>query len=228
MRLRSKLLALVGGITTAVLILAGCLPTATPWAGTSGTRVGLVGDSQMYQLEHDTLNDANHHMTDALVALGYQVSTSDNIGANTGDLAAFETSTPKAGFPTPGAQVSVTVLGVNDMHAVSAGVPGTPYATAEANYAAWLDALATAGVGCHVLVEIPETTPWGLDQTGPPWNAFIDSQTSTRHVVVVPWASIVAQNPSYVGSDGVHQTTAGKAAFLAAIETAVAQCDSGS
>ena len=113
------------------------------------------------------------------------MSTSNEIGAKTADLAAFEASTPKAGFPTPGAQVSVTVLGVNDMHAESAGVSSVPYATAKANYAAWLDALAIAGVGCHVLVEIPETTPWGLDQTGPPWNALF----TARRAHETSWSS---------------------------------------
>jgi hypothetical protein len=165
-------------------------------------------------------------MTDTFVTAGYTVSVSSFVGASTGDLAGFVKSSPStAGWPDPGAQVTVTVLGVNDMHIdTTTGQPSTPVATAEANYKAYLNAVDAAGSQCDVLVEIPTTTPWGLNQTGPVWNAFLASAAGSRVAVVVPWAGMVAQHPEYVVADGVHETAIGKAAYLAAIRGAVGQC----
>jgi len=207
------------------LIVSGCLARPTPWVG-SGLRVGVAGDSEIYQLEHDTLNDSQHHLTDALVVAGFQVSTADVIGASTNDLAALLNHAPEtAGWPVPAPQITVTALGVNDMHIdADTGQPHTPVAAAQANLTAYLDQVDAAGSRCDALVEIPETTPWGLDGTGPVWNAFLASTAETHVVVVVPWASTVAQHPEYVRSDGVHQTTAGKTAYLAAILAAVRNC----
>src|SRR5262245_798711 len=207
-----------------LLLLSGCLPAPSAWVG-SGPYVAVAGDSQIYGLEHDALNDAQHHVTDAFVASGYEVSVSTLIGAATGDLAGFVQSSPStAGWPDPGPQITVTALGVNNIHIdTTTAPPSTPGATAEVNLTAYLNAVDAAGSKCDVLVEIPATTPWGLDRTGPSWNAFLASAAANRVAVVVPWAGIVAQHPEYL-SDGVHQTATGKAAYLAAILDAVRQC----
>jgi hypothetical protein len=213
------------GFLVVLLLLSGCLPLPSAWVG-SGPYVAVAGDSEIYQLEHDALNDAKHHMRDAFVADGYTVSLSSMIGATTGDLAGFVQSSPStAGWPDPGPHITVTALGVNDMHIdPTTGQPSTPLATAKANYTAYLNAVDAAGSQCDVLVEIPTTTPWGLNQTGPSWNAFLASAAESRVAVVVPWASMVAQHPEYLGADGVHQTAIGKAAYRAAILGAVGQC----
>jgi hypothetical protein len=213
------------GVLAVLLLLSGCLPSPSAWVG-SGPYVAVVGDSEIYQLEHDALNDAQHHMTDAFVAAGYTVSVSSMIGATTGDLAGFVQSSPStAGWPDPGPHITVTALGVNDVHTdTTTGRPSTPVATAKANYTAYLNAVDAAGGQCDVLVEIPNTMPWGLNQTGPLWNAFLASVAESRVAVVVPWSGMVAQHPEYLSADGVHQTPIGKAAYLAAILDAVGQC----
>jgi len=214
------------GFLAVLLLLSGCLPAPSAWVG-SGPHVAVAGDSQVYWLEHDALDDAQHHMTDAFVAASYTVSVSSLPGAKTVDLAEFvqSSSPPTAGWPDPGPQITVTALGVNDMRIdTTTGQPYTPVATAEANYTAYLNAVDAAGSKCDVLVEIPDTTPWGLNQTGPLWNAFLASAAASRVAVVVPWASTVAQHPEYLQDDGVHQTATGKTAYLAAILGAVGQC----
>jgi hypothetical protein len=104
------------GFLAVLLLLSGCLPSPSAWVG-SGPYVAVAGDSEIYQLEHDALNDAQHHMTDAFVAAAFTVSVSSLIGAKTGDLDRFVQSSPStAGWPDPGPQITVTALGVNDMH----------------------------------------------------------------------------------------------------------------
>ena len=213
------------GLLLALVVLAGCLGRGTPWTGT-GPRIGVVGDSEVYNLEHESFGDNTHRMTDALVEKGYQVSTSDIIGASTQDLARFNSLTSFAGFPDPGARVVVTAIGVNDLRTdPSTHTQATPIDQAESNYTAYLDALDKAGVACHVLVEIPETTQESLDQIGVVWNKFLADQASARNGVVMPWASTVAQHPEYVNStDGIHQTALGMFAYLGGIAAGVDQC----
>jgi hypothetical protein len=104
------------GFLGVLLLLSGCLPSPSAWVG-SGPYVAVAGDSEIYQLGHDALNDAQHHMTDAFVAAAFTVSVSSLIGAKTGDLDRFVQSSPStAGWPDPGPQITVTALGVNDMH----------------------------------------------------------------------------------------------------------------
>jgi lysophospholipase L1-like esterase len=206
-------------VIAVALVAAGCLPTPSAWTG-SGTHVAFVGDSITYNTEHDALNDTNHHLTDALVTSGYAVSSSDMIGANSTDLAGL------AAWPAPGASIVSIEIGTNDMHATN-GQPATPYATAEANYNTYLTAQNAAGVRCVVLVEISETTPWGLDVTGPVWNAFLASVAALRpagSTDIVPWAEQTAAHPEYLGSDGVHPTAAGKVALIDDITQAMNTC----
>lgn len=206
-------------VIAVALVAAGCLPIPSSWTG-SGTNVAFVGDSITCNTEHDALNDTNHHLTDALVTAGYAVSSSDMIGANTADLAGL------GPWPAPGAAIVSIEIGTNDMHATN-GQPATPYETAEANYNTYLAAQNAAGVRCIVLVEISQTAPWGLDVTGPVWNAFLASVAASRpdgSTDIVPWAEETAAHPEYLGSDGVHPTAAGKAALIADITQAMNTC----
>lgn len=193
------------------VIVAGCLPSPSLWVG-SGVRVGVVGDSIVYVTEHDTYKDANHHLTDALVAAGYAVSASDKIGATTTDLGTLPP------WPTPGAEIVSIELGTNDMDATTTpGQPSVAYAIAEANYNAYLVSLDAAGVRCVVLVEVALAPSWGLDVTGPVWNTYLASVAATRpagSTVIVPWAAQAIAHPEYVAGDGVHPTDAGKTALI--------------
>jgi hypothetical protein len=107
------------------------------------------------------------------------------------------------------------------------GQPATPYATAEANYNTYLAAQNAAGVRCIVVVEISQTSPWGLDVTGPVWNAYLASVVAARpkgSTEIVPWAEQTAVHPEYLESDGVHPTAVGKAALIADISEAMNTC----
>jgi hypothetical protein len=213
------------GILGAAIALAGCLPVSSPWLG-SGIRVGVVGDSEVYIVEHDTLGDQQHRLTDALVNSGYEVSTSDFIGATTADLDNFVGYTNYAGFPSPGTQIAAIDLGVNDLRLdPTTGQRASTIEQAEANYTAALDAFGHAGVACDVMVELPETTEESLDQIGAVFNAYLANEASARGGVVMPWASIVAQHPEYVNStDGIHETAVGKFAYMGAMVDAINQC----
>jgi len=220
-----RLAASIAVVTGGVVLISACLPQPSLWTG-SGLRVAVVGDSQIYMLQHDKFGDAEQNMTDALVASGYEVSTSDMIGAKATDLPPFMApSLDTAGWPATGPQIAVTALGVNDMHVDPTTEQSmTPISIAEFDYGVYLNFVDAAGSRCDVLVQIPETTPWGLNQTGAVWNAFLSSIASQSTAVVVPWASTVAQHPEYLGPDGVHQTAAGKVAYLGAITSALNTC----
>ena len=151
--------AIAAGVVAISIVAAGCLPKPSSWTG-SGTHVAFTGDSITYNTEHDALGDTNYRLTDALVAAGYAVASSDRIGANAVDLARLRP------WPAPGAEIVSIEIGTNDMQATN-GQPRTPYATAEANYNTYLAAQDAGRVRCIVLVEIAETAPWGLDVTGP-------------------------------------------------------------
>jgi hypothetical protein len=187
-----------------VVALAACLPKPSPYQG-AGPKVALAGDSQMYLVEHDFLGDQQYHLTDAVMAAGYQASVSSMIGAGSPDLKHLV-------WPSA-PNITVTVIGANDLHS------GVPLSTLETNvYWYW----AITGAACNVAAEVPETTPWGLDVSGPPYNAWLRSHAT----VTVPWASTVATHPEYLGSSGVHQTLTGKAAFRAALVDGIVACPS--
>jgi hypothetical protein len=230
-RLR-RVVWIVPAVLSAALALSGCLPASSPWTG-SGPRVAVAGDSEVFALQYSVSEQDGElvfayygGLTNALVQAGYQESTSAMVGATTSNLEPFQTSNSDAGWPSPGPQIDVTVLGTNDMHLTWFGTPTTPYATAESNLDNYLNATEGVGSRCHVLVQVPETNPWGLSVSGPTWNAFLDSEAARRIAVIVPWASEIAAHPEYVNADGVHQTTAGKAAYTAALVQATDQCAS--
>jgi hypothetical protein len=213
------------GCLLASVVLAACLPHSSDWTG-AGPRVGVVGDSEVYIIEHDALGDTQHHLTDALVNSGYEVSTSDMIGASTHDLADLMGYTSYAGFPSPGTQIAAIDLGVNDLRLdPNTGERMSTIDQAEANYTAYLDALGKARVACVVLVELPETTQESLDQIGAQFNTYLANQASARGGVVMRWASIIAQHPDYVNStNGIHETAIGKLAYTGALVNALNQC----
>jgi hypothetical protein len=182
----------------------------------------VVGDSEIFQLEHVSGFDAYHLMTDQLVAAGYRATSSSMIGATTTDL--FELmSTQGGGWPSPGPQILVTALGVNDRRInPSTGVSVVPLETSVATLELYLDATAAQ---CDVLMETPETTPWGLNVTAPAWNDELARIAAERNGVVVDWSAAVAANPNYVNPyDQVHQTGDGKQAYYAMIASAVGEC----
>ena len=208
----------LAGLAVGLMVLTSCLPPATPWVASTPTspRLAVVGDSQIYSVQHVTLGDDRHRMTDFFTSLGYAYSESSEVGAATTDLEPFGRK-GVAGWPDEAPQILVEALGTNDMHAQN-GASNVPIDVAEQNLTTYLDRLPSTRV---VFVEIPETTPWRLDQFGPAWNAFLADQAARRGGQVVPWASLLAQHltgpGAWAGSDQVHLTGIGKLAFLLAI-----------
>src|SRR6478672_11693141 len=82
-RLLGRRGAIAAGVVAISIVAAGCLPKPSSWTG-SGTHVAFTGDSITYNTEHDALGDTNYHLTDALVAAGYAVASSDRIGSQCG------------------------------------------------------------------------------------------------------------------------------------------------
>jgi hypothetical protein len=206
-----------------MLVGAACLEAAGPWVGpTDGIRVGVAGDSQVDNAQYGPPlkepNDQDHHVTDALNAAGYQASVAGTIGSNTRDLVNWPA------WPEPGAQTVVLAYGANDMDTTATGEPAVPIAEAEANLRAFLERVDPPDDGvdvCVVLVEMPElAVAWGHDVWGPQWNAVL----ATIADVVVAWSDLTEANPGYLGSDLVHQTAEGRAAYIDAMVAGVQAC----
>lgn len=70
---------------------------------------------------------------------------------------------------------------------------------------------------------IAETEPWGLDTSGPAYNAALRDLPS---VVIANWATIVEANPHFVGTDGVHLTSSGSVAYRELFLTTIDSCPS--
>ncbi len=208
-----------------VLSLSGCLSLATNYQGGDGLKVAVAGDSQIYQAENDpsnSLTTAISALKDPVTAENYQVSKSTLIGANTSDLLA-NPNTAFTGWPSV-PDIAVEDLGTNDLHVgPNTNQSYITLADAEKNLSQYL---VNTGAQCNVLIEVVETTPWGLDKTAPAWNAYLAQKVidDPSHNVLVPWKDIVASNPAYVGTDGVHQTSTGRAEFRSAILGGINQC----
>lgn len=193
----------------AVVLCAGCLPAPQPWTG-SGPRVAMTGDSLMYTAENgpglESPDDPeSRYLSDAV---GFSTSISTQVGATTSDLAGLSWS------ESP--DVIVVALGSNDLR--DGTVPASTALSNIAEHAArWPEA-------CLITVEVAETFPWNLDETAPPFNDGLASISD----VVVPWASIVAEEPELLLSDGVHHADEGSR-YRAEIASAVnsEQCQSG-
>jgi lysophospholipase L1-like esterase len=206
---------------SSIVFISACLPSPSPVQGPiGGEAVGVIGDSQTYIAEEGPgleYPDPDQFLTDLLVADGRRVSISAFIGAGTHDLSDLEP------WPEP-LDILAIALGANDMRVDEAtGLPQVSLAEASDSMTSYLQA---AGFGCLVLVGIPETTPWGLDQTGPAWNSFLQSSAAGRGGVFVDWNAQTASNPGFLTADGIHQTPTGQAAFREAIRAGVNQCAS--
>jgi hypothetical protein len=207
------------------LILAGvaCLEAAGPWVGPAdGILVGVAGDSQIQAAQYGPglkePDDPDHHVTDALNAAGFRASVAGTIGSITRDLVKWPA------WPQPGAQTVVLAYGANDMNTSATGEPAVPIAEAEANMRGFIERVDPPDDGvdvCVVLVEMPElAVAWGHDVWGPRWNAVL----ATIADVVVPWSDLTEANPGYLGSDLVHQTPEGTAAYIDAMVAGVQAC----
>jgi hypothetical protein len=213
----------------AALAVTACLPASSAWTGPeNGIKVALVGDSQLDQAQKNPAQPGGDPIS-RLHALGFTTSYSFNTGACIGDTQdEYYCNNPTSfqGFPAPNEDidVSVTALGTNDNKINPAtGEPIILFSQSTANYEAHLN---ETGAECDVIVGIVETDnpEWGLNITGPVFNNYLRDLAVLRNGVYIDWAAEVAANPSYVGSDGVHQTAEGKGAYLDNIEQGVQEC----
>lgn len=194
-------------------LVGACLPAPSPWLGTAGVTVGVVGDSLVHHAELGPGGRPGdpRRLSAELVAAGRRASVSSAVGADTPDLASI------TAFPDPGAELLVVALGTNDMRA------GLPIPTAIANIEAFVAVIAPR---CTVVVTIVDEPSWGLQELGPAFNAaLVDLAAGRTDVVVADWASLAEANPGHLMPDGVHHTTAGQAAYRTLIVEGVAACD---
>lgn len=201
-------------VVVAALGVAGCLPAPPAWVGSSGPGVLVVGDSLVNGAQTGgglDSSDPDRFLDEALNSAGYRASVSKMIGASTGDLVMAKP------LPSPAPDVVVVALGTNDMHDGA-----VPVATAVGNIEAYLD---EAGAVCSVVVTIVDEPSWGLDVTAPLFNAALVGLAESRPgVLVADWAAVVDGHPEFLGSDGVHHTVEGQAAYRALIVDAADRC----
>jgi lysophospholipase L1-like esterase len=203
-------------VALAAALATGCLPAPSAWREPVApvARVGVIGDSLVYAAEYGPgtpdVNDpaTPHDLSDALVDAGYAASLSALIGAKTEDLVELPD------WPDPVADIIVIALGSNDRR--DGTVPVTEMAADLEGYLArWPDA-------CIVLVTIAATSPWQLDVYGPEWNAYLASTAD----VLADWTAVTVEHPEYLGSDGVHHTPDGQAAYRQLVVDSVSGCNS--
>ena len=207
--------------TAGILAASACLPQHGDFDAEEATiNARVVGDSLTYQAEHTTAGDELITLlSDELEADGYDPDVVAQIGATTDDLASL--------IVTPENQADITVvgLGTNDMHLVDTETglqPAVSVEDATYNLETYLDA---ADSDCEVLVGVIESDDWGLNVSGPVWNAVLAQEAAERGGVYVDWAQIMAEHPEYTPSTGgVHHTAEGQAAYRAAIHEGIDDC----
>lgn len=226
-RVMKSRLGKASAIGLAATIGAGCLPAATPWRSPepnsgipdSGIHVALIGDSELHRAEHGSgLDPKNliHLMTDQVVAAGFDVSISDQIGAKTVDALNF------GGWPSPGPAINVADLGPNDLAInPTTGQSAVPLDQSIANYNTYLT---TTNASCDVLVNAP-VVPWGgLNTTAPAWNSYLAGIPNERTAVLVDWNLETHQNPQYLLPGDVHASDEGQIAYRAAVIAGIQEC----
>jgi hypothetical protein len=198
-----------------VVVLLATACQSGVWAGDpAGAKVAVIGDSLVFQAEGNfTFKTSNRYVADDLIALGYQSHVSGWIGATL--ASAHQYIWPEVSGMTD-LDVLVLALGTNDMGG------GTSVADARATLDAWLDE--AAGVGCIALVGVNvHAYAWGLDVTGPPYNAMLADEAATRdHVIYEEWDPDLAIQ----GTDGdVHfHTPEAAAQYRATLVDAANRC----
>lgn len=216
------------------LATTGCLPAPTEPRGEPGNPTVVVGgDSITVQAnsgplepvrDRDPEQASETYLVDELVARGYRVSLSAEIGAKTADLQYVE-------WPQDlgeGTDIAVFAFGTNDGHLDAAtGEPkvpmsqfpvfdtehyypedsGDPEAPITSHLRDHLDAVQPR---CTALIAPQKYPGWGLNETG---QIIYDSYVSlikTRAAlglgegVVVDWNEFAGEHPEYFDASGVH------------------------
>jgi lysophospholipase L1-like esterase len=175
-------------------------------ASTGGQKVGVVGDSLIFQAEYGPTTETpelDHRLTDALA--GYRTVVKARSGYSTANLGTW------GGFIYP--DVLVFALGTNDAINVYNGT--TTITKCVAN----LDAYLARTRARHVVIVGIVTTPYRhLNVYGPAWN----TAAAKRATVFVDWAHLV--QPGDLTADQTHHTAQGQAHYRQVIVDAVNRC----
>lgn len=198
----------------AVILAVGCVPSGWSWVATTPNptaHVAVVGDSLTWQAEHGSSSTTDphylrHYLIDELNARGWAARVAAKSGATTASLKLWgQWASPP--------DVIVMALGTNDLYYK------LPADTSQANVRSYLDRWPLA---CPVLVGVKPSAPRGIEPSA--WNAWLAAEAAARGGVYVDWAGISAGHGGWFTSDLLHHTTAGQAAYRAAILNGVNQC----
>ena len=158
-----------------------------------------MGDSLVYMSDASGLGGIETYVTDELVTGGYR---------------AYVT-----GWITP--DVLVIALGTNDMRVnPQTGLPSTTPEAAAIVLGSWLAEVPDA---CVRLVGVAESvTGWGLDVTGPGWNAMLAATAATHaDAAYVAWEPLTAWTE---GGANPHLSPEGREAYRALLVSAAMSC----
>ncbi|MFT5202109.1 MAG: lysophospholipase L1-like esterase [Candidatus Aldehydirespiratoraceae bacterium] len=200
------------------LLLSSCKEGV--WTGDQqDTSVAVFGDSLVYSSEADDFNAPNTYVTDDLVALGSYAYVTAWIGASVAYSYANLWNLPSRNGVVP--DVLVLALGTNDMRVNP--VTGLPYATVEDARLVLQAWLAEVPDACVRLVGVAESiTTWGLDVTGPGWNAMLSEEAALfGNAAYVPWEPLAAWTAN---GTSPHLAEDGEDAYRALIVSAAAGC----
>ena len=202
-------------LVAALLPLTACLENPQgPYGDPANPLVGGVGDSLTYHADRGaSLQSSDHFLADQLVAAGYRASIGATIGASTRDLVNWRgwSEAPSTMF---------VALGTNDRHVID-GATAVPLEESIANVEGFLDRWAPA---CPVLTGLIESSAWGLDESAPAWNDYLQAEAVERGGIYVDWWAIASQHPEWYAAGDVHANVDGQTAYRDAIIAGVQAC----
>ena len=209
----------LGGLALLIVVLLSSCRIGQ-WNGDpEAPSVVVMGDSLVYMSDASGLGGTETYVTDELVTGGYQAYVTGWIGAtvNFSYLHLWNQSSRMGITP----DVLVIALGTNDMRVnPQTGLPSTTPEAAAIVLGSWLAEVPDA---CVRLVGVAESvTGWGLDVTGPGWNAMLAATAATHaDAAYVAWEPLTAWTE---GGANPHLSPEGREAYRALLVSAAMSC----
>jgi hypothetical protein len=197
--MRRRVVAVACVVLSAVS--TGCIPRPAAFVGAADAPPLFVhGDSLTFVAESGAAlvpaDPSITLLTDELAGGGWQASVTAFIGQSAADGRAIVAHWGASGAPVP--RAAVVALGSNDLHAVGTVPAGrTDPVTFEEQWTTmdrYLDDLDALGVECIAVLDVATlSSPWGLDELGPSWNALLAAHPHVDHVQ--GWDAVARAHP---------------------------------